>query len=90
MTEDQAKILKDKDHDFDEVTPLWYYILREAMVQANGNHLGKVGSRIVAETFVGLIENSPINVRSERPALSFSMRELLMELPYKDINPLGC
>ena len=71
-----------------EVTPLWYYILREAMVQANGNHLGKVGSRIVAETFVGLIENSRINIISEQPELCFSMPKLLMEIK-NDINPLG-
>ena len=31
-------------------TPLWYYVLKEAEVRANGNSLGPVGSRIVAET----------------------------------------
>ena len=86
IAEDQAKILR--THGFDKVTPLWYYILREAMVQANGNHLGKVGSRIVAETMVGLIENSPVNVISKQPYLRFSMPELLMAIP-NDINPLG-
>lgn len=40
---------------FDSATPLWYYILREAEVQQNGEHLGSVGSRIVAETLTGLI-----------------------------------
>ncbi|NQZ64011.1 heme peroxidase family protein [Crocosphaera watsonii] len=85
VPEDQAEILR--KHDFDKVTPLWYYILRESMVQANGNHLGKVGSRIVAETFVGLIENSSINVISEQPDLRFSMPEMLMESP-ENINPL--
>ena len=35
---------------FDSATPLWYYILREAEVQQDGNRLGSVGSRIVAET----------------------------------------
>lgn len=53
-------------------TPLWYYILREAEIQGTtrnqnphdefgGQHLGSVGSTIVAETFVGLLwmdENS--------------------------------
>jgi hypothetical protein len=37
-------------------TPLWFYILREAQVQANGQHLGAVGGRIVTEVLVGLIE----------------------------------
>lgn len=37
--------------------PLWYYILRESNVVAGGAHLGPVGARIVAETFVGLMWN---------------------------------
>ncbi len=40
---------------FDTRTPLWYYILREADVQQNGNRLGSVGSRIVAETLYALV-----------------------------------
>ena len=34
--------------------PLWYYILKEAEVMHHGHHLGEVGSRIVAETLIGL------------------------------------
>ncbi|MFD2796168.1 heme peroxidase family protein [Promicromonospora vindobonensis] len=37
-------------------TPLWYYLLKEAEVQGNGNFLGEVGSRILVETFVYLLE----------------------------------
>jgi hypothetical protein len=37
-------------------TPLWYYILREAQVQENGERLGAVGGRIVAEVFLGLLK----------------------------------
>ena len=37
-------------------TPLWFYILREAAVTANGEHLGPVGGRIVTEVIVGLIQ----------------------------------
>lgn len=40
-------------------TPLWYYVLREAEVQTSGKSLGELGSRIVAETLVGLIVNDP-------------------------------
>jgi hypothetical protein len=60
-------------------TPLWYYILKEAELlgfsspdgrpDANGpgNRLGPVGSRIVAETLVGLIERSTyLIIRDER------------------------
>ncbi len=34
--------------------PLWFYILKEAEILHKGHHLGEVGSRIVAETLVGL------------------------------------
>jgi len=36
-------------------TPLWYYILREADVCMGGHRLGPVGGRIVTEVLVGLI-----------------------------------
>ncbi len=49
--------------------------------------LGPVGSRIVAEVFVGLIENSPISVLKKNPELQFSMPELLAFV--NDLNPLG-
>ena len=44
---------------FQRSTPLWYYILKEAEVRANGNSLGPVGSRIVAETIIGQIRQDP-------------------------------
>ncbi len=47
------------DNGFAEKTPLWYYILREADVIGEGNRLGVVGSRIVAETIVGLLKADP-------------------------------
>jgi hypothetical protein len=37
-------------------TPLWYYILKEAEVRGNSKRLGPVGSRILSEVFVGLLE----------------------------------
>lgn len=40
-------------------TPLWYYILREAEVRHNGEQLGPVGGRIVAEVLIGLIASDP-------------------------------
>lgn len=48
-----------RDGGFEARTPLWYYILREAEVQQNGNRLGAVGSRIVAETLLGLLKSDP-------------------------------
>ncbi len=40
-------------------TPLWYYILREAAVTQNGDHLGRLGAKIVAETFVRMLKRDP-------------------------------
>jgi len=38
-------------------TPLWYYVLREADVMADGQHLGPVGGRIVGETILGVLRS---------------------------------
>jgi hypothetical protein len=37
-------------------TPLWFYILREAHVIAQGRTLGPVGGRIVGEVLIGLMQ----------------------------------
>jgi hypothetical protein len=47
------------DGGFLEKTPLWYYVLKEAEVRANGNTLGEVGSRIVCETIIGSLHHDP-------------------------------
>ncbi|WP_254696073.1 peroxidase family protein [Palleronia sp. THAF1] len=44
---------------FETATPLWYYVLKEAEVEADGAHLGSLGSRLVAETLVGLLVTDP-------------------------------
>jgi hypothetical protein len=41
----------------DTNTPLWPYILREAELVEDGERLGPVGGRIVAEVFIGLLED---------------------------------
>jgi Animal haem peroxidase len=43
-------------------TPLWYYILREADVRQAGDRLGPIGSRIVGEVLVGLLDLDPSSV----------------------------
>jgi hypothetical protein len=48
-------------------TPLWYYLLREAQVKGNGEHLGPVGGRIVAEVLVGLLDGDPQSYLSQKP-----------------------
>jgi hypothetical protein len=40
--------------------PLWFYILKEAELPPyNGEQLGPVGGRIMAETLVGLLQRDP-------------------------------
>jgi hypothetical protein len=51
---------------FYERTPLWYYVLKEADSQKSGRSLGAVGSRLVAETLIGLIRHDPNGVLSTR------------------------
>lgn len=66
-------------------TPLWYYILKEAEVLCGGHHLGPVGARIVAETFIGLIWGDPLSYLRVEPtwtpdlavAGTFGMPELV-------------
>jgi hypothetical protein len=79
----------------DTKTPLWYYILKEAEQTANGEHLGALGSRIVAEVFVGMLEGDPGSFLSMDknwvPTLgsggvSFNMAELLTFTG--DLNPV--
>ena len=41
---------------FDRSTPLWFYVMREAEKRADGQHLGPVGGRIVAEVLIGLLQ----------------------------------
>jgi hypothetical protein len=48
-----------ESNGFLQRTPLWYYVLKEAEVRANGNSLGEVGSRIVCETIIGQLLSDP-------------------------------
>ena len=57
-------------------TPLWYYVLREAMVLNGGDQLGPLGGRIVAETFVRMLRrdaSSFMNVPGFTPSLPSSV-----------------
>jgi hypothetical protein len=51
----------------DTRTPLWFYVLREAEVLAEGRHLGPVGGRIVAEVFIGLLEGDRTSYLYQEP-----------------------
>ncbi len=51
---------------FLKTTPAWFYILKESEVRAKGDSLGPVGSRVVAETFVGLMKSDPASYLNKR------------------------
>jgi hypothetical protein len=66
--------------------PLWRYILDEAELDKNGEMLGEVGARIVAETFIGLLEGDPASYfrvapkwKPELPSIgaNFEMRDII-------------
>ena len=82
---------------FDVNSPLWYYILKEAQIEGKGIRLGTVGSRILAEVFVGLIEGDRNSFLSRCPKWTpilpaekpntFTMTDLLRFVG--DVNPIG-
>ena len=87
-------------HDLHKNTPLWFYVLKEAQVQAEGRRLGEMGSRIVAETFWGLLEGDENSFVSRRPDWTpaedglparspgdFTMADVLRLVD--EINPIG-
>jgi hypothetical protein len=50
----------DDDPGWKGEAPLWFYILKEAELSPyNGERLGPVGGRIMAETLVGLLQRDP-------------------------------
>ncbi|MEU3274780.1 heme peroxidase family protein [Saccharomonospora sp. NPDC006951] len=48
--------------------PLWYYVLREAELRAQGHHLGEAGGRIVAEVIIGLLAADPSSYLRNEPS----------------------
>ena len=60
----QVKALQ--DGKFLERTPLWYYVLVEASAKAQGQHLGPVGSTLVAEVLIGLVRRSKDSILRQK------------------------
>src|SRR5438132_492662 len=54
--------------DWQDETPLWLYILREAAVRGGGDRLGDVGGRIVAEVIVDIIRRDPESYLATNPS----------------------
>ncbi|MDQ3637616.1 MAG: heme peroxidase family protein [Actinomycetota bacterium] len=53
---------------FDRETPLWFYVLKEAELKAEGKTLGPLGGRIIAEVFVGLLQADPNSYLQKDPS----------------------
>jgi len=78
-------------------TPLWYYILKEAQLRGDhGSRLGPVGSRILAEVFIGLLQGDDESFLSAEPGWTptlgatpghFTMGDLLRFVG--DLDPLN-
>ncbi len=49
-------------------TPLWYYLLREAAAREDGERLGPLGSMIVGEVLLGIVDGDPESFRSVEPS----------------------
>ncbi|GAA3957012.1 myeloperoxidase [Amorphoplanes auranticolor] len=47
--------------------PLWFYLLRESELQANGERLGAVGGRIVAEVILGILDTDKASYLHAKP-----------------------
>ncbi|MGX5773055.1 peroxidase family protein [Microbacterium trichothecenolyticum] len=59
---DEIAVLEEEGGLLLEKTPLWYYILREAMVATGGEHLGPLGAKIVADTFVRMLRRDALSL----------------------------
>jgi Animal haem peroxidase len=55
------------DAGFDGETPLWLYVLSESRHRGDGERLGPVGGRIVAEVLIGIIDADPASYRALEP-----------------------
>jgi hypothetical protein len=65
--------------------PLWYYVLRESKVRANGRRLGPVGGRIVAEVLIGLLAGDPLSYLSVEPSWKPTLGETESEFAMPDL-----
>lgn len=86
---------------FAEKTPLWFYLLAEAEIESDGETLGEVGSRLVAETFLRLLKISPFSILETNLETNdfsannkFGMPEMLKfiaskEQSFDELNPLN-
>jgi hypothetical protein len=68
-------------HGLHASTPLWYYILKEAQIRGKGHRLGPVGGRILAETFVGLLQGDKDSFLGANPGWTLEKPTWKPDLP---------
>jgi len=66
--------------NFENSTPLWLYISKEAKVYQMGLKLGEVDARIVTEAFVGLLKGDNNSFTSQKLFLE-AMFTILGSIP---------
>lgn len=83
---------------FPTSTPFWYYILKEAELKEQGLRLGPLGSRVIGEVIIGLLQVDPMSYLRMNPnwvptiptatgnPLDFRMRDFLT---YARVDPLS-
>jgi hypothetical protein len=79
LTADQIGLAAD---GWEHETPLWLYVLKEADALEDGDRLGPVGGRIVAEVLVGIIDSDPESFLS-------ADRSWTPTLPSRSADPFG-
>ena len=62
-----ADLAELSSYSFQASTPLWYYVLKEAQLVADGLQLGPVGGRIVGEVLIGLLQSDPASYLVQKP-----------------------
>jgi hypothetical protein len=84
LTEDELDLRR---AGWNDETPLWLYVLRESHVRHDGDRLGEVGGRIVAEVLHGVIARDPESYLAVDPTWTptlpsredaFRLRDLLI------------
>ncbi|MBX0285752.1 hypothetical protein EGH22_05405 [Halomicroarcula sp. F28] len=95
LTDEQhfRSYLRSQCRGADEDAPLWLYVLAEAEAQQDGHSLGAVGSRIVAEVLLGMIDADPDAYRNVdpgwRPALPRPVSSPELDDPHTSTAPYG-
>jgi hypothetical protein len=77
-------------HGWQGETPLWLYVLRESAAREDGDRLGEVGGRIVAEVLLGIVSADPESFVALDPDWTptlpshgerFRLRDILLPAP---------